>query len=185
MEVEKYNAWNNLRNPENFNDFVRACRFSGKFWLKTKIKILDDILKILNKNDLIKNYHSFEDFVDHRFFKELYITDAIKGRWHKGNKLYQYILKKEIKKIKPTLILSFGGIAWSFLKKNIRRAPNKMEEVHGNIYKYSTTTYVIPIVHFSSQGRSKILKSKENYCKTFEINLEKSAKLKNLHITSI
>ena len=32
MEVEKYNAWNNLRNPENFNDFVRGL------WIPWKIR---------------------------------------------------------------------------------------------------------------------------------------------------
>lgn len=168
-----------IDDPNRDDESVLEAREGFTNWLREKSSFFGRFISTLSKH--VSGEYCFKEknldlieYFDSGFFNDFYVTDAVKLRLTtpelrkilalegketrmQVNNEWRDLLLKEIEIVSPSIIFSFGGNAWGYMRDAC--APSSklsVTNVHGDCFKFGESDY-IPLAFVP--GTSSYLKS--------------------------
>lgn len=166
--VEELRDENPLAEGCSKRDQIGVYRQFGKTWLAGRNSDFSAaFFGALEEYGLIDLGSGWEEYLSAgRMYRDFYLGDVVKYRTdgfgtRAEDVSYEHFLKREIEALDPDVIFTFGGNAWSALRRNTGPRPvtddhvdpSKMMEIHGVVHEIAepVETIVLPLCHMSGQ----------------------------------
>jgi len=173
---------------------ISVYRQFGKSWLTggRNEDFSERVLTALDELGLIDLGGSWRAYLNRvNFYRDIYLGDVVKYRTddfgQRAERIsYTAFLEEEIRELEPSLLFSFGGNAWSTIRRetdptpveSVSVDPDRITDVHGTLHRVDAPveTYVLPLSHMS--GRVWWGFSPEDYVDRLTAGLERWRELR-------
>lgn len=147
---------------------ISVYRAFGQSWLTGRnADFSEQFLGTLANHGLISLSDSWERYVTSgQLYQDFYLGDVVKYRVDgfgtaAERTSYQTLLTTELQELDPNLVITFGGNAWSTIRRHARPQPvvetdadsESVMDIHGVLHRINEPieTYLLPLAHMSSQ----------------------------------
>lgn len=166
--LEELRGSNPLADGCSKRDQIQVYRAFGESWLTGRNSDFSkQFFGALAGFGLIDLGAGWEGYITSgQLYHDFYLADVVKYRADGfGTRVedvsYDQYLRREIEALDPEIIFTFGGSAWSALRRNMvpkpvaddHIDPSKMLDIHGVVHDVETPveTTIIPLSHMSGQ----------------------------------
>lgn len=147
---------------------IDVYRQFGKTWLAGRNSdFSEEFFGALEEYGLIDLGSGWEEYLSsERMYGDFYLGDVVKYRadgfgTRAEDVSYEHLLEREIEALDPDIVFTFGGNAWSALRRNVDPRPvtdehvdpSKMMDIHGVVHETAdpVETTILPLCHMSGQ----------------------------------
>ena len=147
---------------------IGIYRDFGQSWLTGRnADFSERFFQTLASHDLISFSNGWKQYItSEEFYHDFYLGDVVKYRVDGFGSTaeqisYESLLKKELRKINPELVIAFGGNAWPALRQytapepvvKTDSDPESIMSIHGTLHQITepVETHVLPLAHMSGQ----------------------------------
>ena len=166
--LEELRDSNPLADGCSKRDQIQIYRAFAKSWLTSRNSdFAEQFFGVLEEFGLIDLGADWETYISSGgLYQDFYLADVVKYRAdgfgiRDEDVSYDQYLEEEIETLDPDIIFTFGGNAWSALRRNMDPEPltddhidpSRMLDIHGVVHDVETPveTTIIPLSHMSGQ----------------------------------